>query len=343
VRDKHLDYFVKIAEEAEPHLYGPKQIEWLEKLEYERLNLRFALEWSLESPTGALPGLRLSAALARPWEVRSHLQLAREFYSKVLARPGAEGHTKVRADALAGAGRLAWCQDDNQAASEYFRAGLEIYKELGDRPNMGLLYGYLGFVKRSEGNMEGALKCFTECLAIAKETNDDRLVAIGQSGMGTLAADNGELEKARELKEKSLALYHKFGDAYVTGLLSWSLSRVVTLLKDFKAARTLLEECVTINRTLGNKWTALYYLEGFGDVAIGEGDAALCAKLYGTAEVLREKLGLLMPPTDRIFYDRAVQRMKESLEADAFKSAWEEGRGMKFEQALACALAKPAA
>ncbi len=95
--DRHLAYFLKFAEEAEPNLYRADQVVWLEKLEFERPNLRVALEWSVEAPDRAEEGLRLAGALSRYWEVRSHFKQGREHYTAVLTRPEAAAHTRARA------------------------------------------------------------------------------------------------------------------------------------------------------------------------------------------------------------------------------------------------------
>ena len=44
-RQAHGAYFLAFAEQAAPELYGPRQLEWLSRLEAEHPNLRAALEW----------------------------------------------------------------------------------------------------------------------------------------------------------------------------------------------------------------------------------------------------------------------------------------------------------
>jgi len=342
LREKHLDYFLQFAEEAEKKLYGPEQVEWLEKLEFERLNLRAGLDWAEEAPDGAERGLRLAGALSRFWEVRSQLNLARERYATLLSLPGAERRTLIRAKALSGAGRLAWCHDDNVPARKYFAEALDIYRESDNRHDLTLVTGYLGFVERSEGELETSRKYFTEASVLAQELNDQQLLAIVKSGLGSLAVDDNDLNLAHELKQESLRLYRSIGDLYIISLIAWSLSRVVTSLGNHAEARSLLEECVTINRQLGIKWVVPFILEGFGDVSIGEGHANRAAKLYGAAEVLREKIGLsTLPPGDRFFYDKSVEAMRKAISPDVMKEAWDQGRSMKVEQALAYAIGKP--
>ncbi len=294
----------------------------------------------MESPKRADEGLRLAGALSRYWEVRSHFKQGRELYTAILKRPEAKAHTRSRAKALTGAGRLAWCQDDDALARHLFTMALEIYRELGDKKETGFVLAYLAFVERSEGEIEQSRKYFDEADSLAQELNNDRMLrGIVDSGRGTVAADDGDLQLSRELKEKSLKVFREAGDIYVVGLLSWSLARVFIYQGDYQGARALLEECVATSRLLGNKWSIPYYLEGFGEVASGEGNAKRAAQLFGAGEALREKIGLApSPPRDRLFYDKAVQVIREALPPEEFKAAWELGRGMKAEQALAYAL-----
>src|SRR5262249_21631229 len=72
LRQAHLDYFLALAEQAEPELTGPRQAEWLERLEREHDNLRAALAWALEHGLVEL-GARLGGALWRVLCTHCHL------------------------------------------------------------------------------------------------------------------------------------------------------------------------------------------------------------------------------------------------------------------------------
>ena len=74
LRRWHADYFLRLAEEAEPQLRGPRQSHWLDRLEAERDNLRAALEWSLSPSGDPVLALRLSGALCWYWYNRSHIE-----------------------------------------------------------------------------------------------------------------------------------------------------------------------------------------------------------------------------------------------------------------------------
>jgi non-specific serine/threonine protein kinase len=68
----HTEYFLAMAEEAEPELFGPRDVEGFERLEGEHDNLRAALSWSLERGEAEL-ALRLGGALGMFWHAHGHL------------------------------------------------------------------------------------------------------------------------------------------------------------------------------------------------------------------------------------------------------------------------------
>ena len=49
VRGRHAEYYLELAEKAEPHLKSAGSAEWLHRLEEEHDNLRAALRWSIEN------------------------------------------------------------------------------------------------------------------------------------------------------------------------------------------------------------------------------------------------------------------------------------------------------
>ncbi|HEY6407500.1 MAG TPA: adenylate/guanylate cyclase domain-containing protein, partial [Ktedonobacteraceae bacterium] len=107
-RQAHADYFLLLAEEAEPALKGPLLVEWLERLEQEHDNLRAALRWAVEGGRADL-ALRVGVALERFWVVRGHRNEGLAFLERALVAE-AEIATDLRAKALLAAARLAFIQ-----------------------------------------------------------------------------------------------------------------------------------------------------------------------------------------------------------------------------------------
>src|SRR5207248_2412461 len=149
----HARYFMALAEEAEPHLTGARQAEWLHRLEEEHDNLRAALRWGreqaghgdAEGAEAAEVGLRIAGALWHFWEVRGYLSEGREQLADMLAlstpltgqalpsQSQSQSRLSFRAKALNGIGRLAYSQGDYAAARSLYEEGLAIVRELGDK------------------------------------------------------------------------------------------------------------------------------------------------------------------------------------------------------------------
>src|SRR5262249_31844566 len=114
VKDRHRDYFLVLAEEAEAHLRGADEATWLDRVETEHDNLRAALAWCFADLQGVEAGLRLSGALWRFWLVRGYVAEGREQLRKALERRGGS-RTAGAAKALNSAGVLAVNQGDHGA------------------------------------------------------------------------------------------------------------------------------------------------------------------------------------------------------------------------------------
>ena len=101
---RHADFFLGLAEQAEPLLRGPRQAVWLRRLEADHDNIGAAIEWALrEAPETAA---RLSSALAYFWLIGRHRSEVRRRLAEAVdaARGAAPG---VRVKALAWAAQLA--------------------------------------------------------------------------------------------------------------------------------------------------------------------------------------------------------------------------------------------
>src|SRR2546428_3244154 len=90
IRDRHLQAFIALAQQAQPHLFGPQRKEWLDRLQEDHDNFRSALEWAVASGNPQ-EAMRLGAAFWRFWQMRGPLHEGRRRMDDVLAIPGSGG------------------------------------------------------------------------------------------------------------------------------------------------------------------------------------------------------------------------------------------------------------
>ena len=118
---------------------------------------------------------------------------------------------------------------------------------------------------------------------------------------------------------------------------AWALShlaRVVAFEEDYAKARALYEQCLAIVKKMDFKVWTPFHLEGLAAVVAVQGELPWAARLWGTAEALRDGMGTPNPPAYRADYERSVAPVRTQLGEQAFTATWAEGRGMTLDQVL---------
>lgn len=345
VRERHIAFYLRLAEEAEPKLQSEEQGQWLDQLEMEHNNLRAALEWSKAEQEGTEMELRLAGALWRFWEIRGYYAEGRAQLEAALARRHGSP-TPAQAKALVGAGTLAWHQTDYVSATAFHKQALSAQRELGDRQGIAFSLNNLGAQALEQENYQQAAKWFEESLALSRELGDRRMAGYALHNLGDVARHQGDFEQASALYHESLFVFRELGDRWaISANLSW-LGVVTRHLGEVDRAAAYLEESLALCRELGAKRSIAEGLEGLAGVAFARQQSSRAVQLLGAAEALRETMHSPLSPADRLEYDGIITVARAALGEDAFKAAWAAGQTMAadgWEQVIAYALGQSSA
>jgi hypothetical protein len=145
MRRRHAEYFLTLAERAEPELRGPQRRTWLDSLEREHDNLRAVLEWSLTESGDRKAGLRLAGAVWYFWHYEDHLTEGRQWLERVLEK-GGDAPRALWAKALRGLGNIAFGQGDFAVARLSLEQSLAIYRKLDDPQSVAHVVIELSYV-----------------------------------------------------------------------------------------------------------------------------------------------------------------------------------------------------
>jgi hypothetical protein len=115
------------------------------------------------------------------------------------------------------------------------------------------------------------------------------------------------------------------------------LAEVAHKLGDETWAVGLLHESVRLSRDIGARVWLARGLEALAMVAAAGGLRRRAAALGGAAESLRDVLGVHLPPFNAAEHEALVQRLHAEL-GDEAESAWNMGRALSPDQAVALAL-----
>jgi predicted ATPase/DNA-binding CsgD family transcriptional regulator len=365
VRGRHLDFFLHLAEAAEPKLQSEEQGLWLGQLEVEHYNLRAALEWSAGEEVGAAMGLRLAGALWRFWEIGGYFTEGRARLEAALRRSDG-ARNAGRAKVLSGAGTLAWHQTDYPRAAALHEEALSIQRELGDRKGEAFTLNNLGVQALEQGNFDQAARWLEESLALSKELGDRKGEAFTLNNLGGMALEQGNLDQAARWLEETLALSKELGDLWLAGSAlhnlgevarhrgnfrqaagwysesmsafrqlkyTWiivislnSLGVVMSRLGEYDQAAAYLYESLTLCRQMGVKRNMAEGLEGLAGVALFRQQPGLAVQLLGASDYLRQAMHSPVPPADRGESDRIVAEARAALGEIAFQEAWSAGQ-----------------
>ena len=372
IRRRHARFFLALAEEAEPGLRGPRQVEWLDRLEQEHDNLRAALAWSLEEDLGA----RLAGALSLFWYTRGYLSEGRSYLEAVV-----RGHLvpeTARARALDGLGWIAEPQGDYERARLAYEESLGLYRKAGDRRGVANALGDLGSLALDRGDYERATSLLEESLALNRElgesegiigildslgvlasargdsersavyfrealvlsrgTGNVRRTAVSLGNFGITTLVHGDPEQATALLEESLGLFREIGDSQniAIGLVHAALAALAE--GNHGRVLVLVEEGLRLLRKAGDRQHFADCLEIIAGSAGAGGMAPKAARLWGAAGALREEIGVPLQPENRTVLDPYLAAARSVLGEAAWQTALAEGRAMSPERAIEYAL-----
>ena len=335
LRNRHLGWFLELAEQAEPELRGPNQVEWLDRLEVENGNMRAALEWSLGSgpflrKRESEAGLRLALTLWWFWFKRGYYTEGYQWLERTLSA-NKSASPSLRAKALNWTGLMAWWEGDYRRAGESCEESLALFREIEDKWGSAWSLNALGRVAQAQNNYERAVELGEESLTFFREVKDKYGMGWTFIMLGDVAQVQGDHERAKAMYKEGLVPLQELGDKHG---IAWSVMNLGGLAYqiegDYERAATLLEESLSLFRELGDSMGVAQSLTQLGDTLLRRSD------LENAEVLLQESLALSQEVVggksfgvstlyvlgqvahSRGDYERATDLYKESIER-----AWE--------------------
>jgi len=290
IRIQHRDWFLTLAEEAEPRLRGMAQADWLGRLDLEHDNMQAALSWCGLHPEESQARLRLAGALSRFWSLRGHRRDGQEYLKKALSHAEAQKKTEARVIALVGAGLLAYDEGDYIQALALYEEGLSISRDLGEKMKTGQILQAISHVAINRSEYSEARVLLEESLEIFRELGDKSGTARSLSNIGLTHFQQDEFTTAEALYAESLLIFVEIGD---TRSIAWTLNdqgNIACLQNEFAAARAFYEKSLDIFKEIGDKSNIARTLRSLGNLAGQEGDYISGQKwLEESASIHRER------------------------------------------------------
>jgi predicted ATPase len=333
IADRHAEYFLARAEEAEPHLRMDDSA-WVARLAADLDNLRAALD-RLEQTGKTQSVMRFLGAAARLWYLRS---LWRESWQRLESALAADAQpTAARAKVLRAAGAMAVTNGDFETARHRIDEALALNAAIGDPEGLAYSRFLLGFAAVEEGEFARARDPLEQSLRDFRELGNDHAQGVVAVNLAWAYDELGEFELAHELNENNLRRAEAIGDDRVRFFSLSNLASDAERSGRPAEALTMFQAAIGIARELDDPFHTSYTLMRVAALIAGD-EPERAAKLLGFTLKVVAELGLDLPTYAAKRRDGILTVLGEKLDEETLTLALERGGTMSVDEAVELAL-----
>ena len=329
---KHRNFFLALAEEAEPELSGASQALWLNVLERDGENLRAALALSRSEGGDSLP--RLAGALSRFWYGRSFLSEGTGWLEAALSQ-GPEG--AMLGKVLNGLGMLAQCCNEFDKSRTYHERDLAVERELQDPRGIARALGNLCMVITFQQQFDQAEAYGQESLALYRSLEDKTASARMLTNLGVVALQQGDYLRAERLYREALLAYQETGDAGSATDALHNLGDLFLRQGLYAQAAPYFRESLRAQRTLGNTQRTASTVIHLAEVAGAEENYVRVCLFWAAADHLLQVHGITAF-SQLAEYQATLDKSRTVLGEEQFAVIWAQGQRMSETETINLAL-----
>jgi predicted ATPase/class 3 adenylate cyclase len=334
VESKHAMAYLQYAEEGAGQLTGRERGRWLAAFQMDHDNFRNAHSWLVENRL-VDEALRLSWAMWRFWQAKSHTHEARRRIEASLALEG--GEPGNRAKAIEALGGILWWLGDIAGSRDKYGAALQIQRELGDKREIAnALYNLgLGVAFSEDPDLEEAKSLLQEAEAIFEKLGDTGGLGDVHWGMANLSIlideDPGP---AAPYLEKAAAEYAAAGNLFGEGWVLFERANALFRLGEYAEAEENLRKGFQLLYGSGDESSVSLFFALIAQIAMESGELDRAYRLAGAAWESRDRTGVDLISVEANQLAGGLQL--EELEAltGEYAEAYREGRAMTSDQAI---------
>jgi predicted ATPase/DNA-binding SARP family transcriptional activator len=326
---RHADFYLRLAADAGPRLYGPDERAWRLRVEAEEPNIHVALTWAAAHDQAL--ALRLAIALWPYWDVRWGERTAIAYLDDVLSTVGDGVPRDLLAWGYTVAADLAANPGEARRSKAWADQAVALFRRLGDERGLAHALAALSAAHGNEGRLDDAAAALTESVEIARRLGEvlllaralnfesfiasrrgdhRRAAAVSREELATwselgsrrgqatalrhLAVAHwylGELDEAEELCHRALLLWEGLDDPTSVAHVRLTLGDIARARDDRPLATTEYESALADLRPVGDRRCTASSLKNLGLIAIDEGGLDRAADLLTEALRLRRELG----------------------------------------------------
>ncbi|MEQ7008575.1 LuxR C-terminal-related transcriptional regulator [Actinopolymorpha sp. B17G11] len=339
---RHRDYFLRLAEASDAESCGSGQLEWLQRLRWERANFWQALDYCCSTQGEGRTGLRMGAALWFYWVGCGFVRDGGYWLDRILALDASP--TKERARALWRAGWIGYLQGDNEASLAHLEESLSLSRALGDETETTYAMQFLGEAETFDNNVVRGEVLLDE--ALDRQRSSDRWTAPGLLVFAQRAwvAAHVDIEYAVALLSEGRAICAASDERWTRSWIDWHLGAILWIGGRHQESGVHLRKSLRTKREFEDPLGFPFVIELLALVSSSEGDAERAGVLFGAAEKMWQLIGRPLAGIKVLLAgsETCRTRSRNALGDQAFEAAIQKGRSMSQKDAIAYALGEKA-
>jgi ATP/maltotriose-dependent transcriptional regulator MalT len=273
-QEMHALYYLALAEQGEPELFGHQQRLWMDRLTLDAENFRAALQWA-QTHHRKEQLLRLAGNLGHFWYMCGRFSEAMLWIETALREVASDVAVSARIKALYIVALIASHLGQSDLLFVRVRECLTLARQTRDGRGFVIASWALVHDLLSGEDIIGARSHAEETLTFVRAhapAEDSWTLACALNAFGSVVLSQGDYTQAQQLYERAIALFKEAGDLWLYGELHLFLANVYWAQRDEARARTFLKEGLAIHDQVGNVWVTGWFVSLFGKIALRQGD-----------------------------------------------------------------------
>jgi predicted ATPase/DNA-binding CsgD family transcriptional regulator len=239
-RQRHLEHYLALAEACDTEARGVGDEGWSRRLTDETENCRAALAWARSTGLTEIE-LRLCAALAPFWRHHGDLHESRDRLRAAIATAKPCDQQGIAyARSLFGLTLMEVAVGDREAGREACERSLKAAAVIGDRSTEADALLALGMIECEDGRLDRATELIERSANLGRELDDMVIVCRAMGWLASMAQIRGDLELADRYFTEAILGGRRVGDAVIVGIGEINLGLVNVIREHPERALGLL-------------------------------------------------------------------------------------------------------
>jgi non-specific serine/threonine protein kinase len=342
IKDRFLDFYLRLVEEASDQIRGSEEIRAYQRLEEEHDNVRVALAWALESRK-VDAAIRLACGLHLFWPVHGYSTEGIAWLEKALEQRRFASTMSIAAALRCLSGLLLFSRSrDLEQISRLLEESLNLYYRLEDKAGIAWVANMRAMYAFEREEYSKAKQFLHESLELRRELGNPWFIAQTMQNFPPIFLREHDYASARAYATETITWFQRAGNQRGIAHTLIDLADIARMEGDLLSASAYLKQSLVQLVQISEKAAIDDLLGVMAELESEQGHLERAAQLFGAAEAQSQAMNtILLHNLGPEVYERNLASVREGLKEAAFTQAWNEGQAMTLEQIIEFALHGP--